>query len=182
MENWNFEEIYESAAGLLGEINRCQRSLQEDVCGREHVYENASYLLNTLEKNILFVRTICRNIEPAYKTAMGRYSDRYGIMRARSARLMVEEVQTCVNALILMANELFEAYKTEVNSAGELYPLHVAIPDLDFDKATGFPPILKAGDYNAKIKRMHWLIDNYHTDANVRRYLKMREAAIGNKG
>ena len=184
MQEWNFKEKYETIETLLKEINQGRKNFQR-CSDEEEFLAPIFYMYDVMEKNALFIRNECRNsIEPAVENlyAPTENNDEESIEKLEKWLKTAERIgyeQDCLDATIMMNNELMEAlFKAmfpEDEWDSEIIKGYYIGPDVDFDKMPRLPSVLKVSDFVSTVKRLDWLVDHYHDDENAKLYLKARQ-------
>ena len=184
MQEWNFKEKYEFVETLLKEINQGRKNFQKCSDDKEFL-EPIFYMYDVMEKNALFIRNECRNsIEPAVENlyAPTENNDEESIEKLEKWLKTAERIdyeQDCLEAMLIMNSELMIALCKKMFPEDEQYPeimkgYHIG-PEVDFDKMSRLPSVLKVSDFESTVRRLEWLIDHYHDDKNAKRYLKARQ-------
>ena len=190
MEEWNFEEKYKVIENLLNEINEKREFFKSE--SEEEFFQPIFHMYDVMEKNALFIRDECRNfLEPATEEILlladrlennGGKLTKNEIKEGRNTFLMIGYEQDCLNALFMMNNELMEALYKEIYPEEErdqkitdMINERYIGPDVDFDKMSGLPSVLKVSDFEGIVNRLEWLVDHFHNDKNAKTYLKARQ-------
>ena len=184
MQEWNFKEKYETIETLLKEINQGRKNFQNDSADAE-LLAPIFYMYDVIEKNALFIRDEYRNsVEPAVENlyAPTENNDEESIEKLEKWLKTAERIdyeQDCLEAMLIMNSELMIALCKKMFPEDEQYPeimkgYHIG-PEVDFDKMSRLPSVLKVSDFESTVRRLEWLIDHYHDDKNAKRYLKARQ-------
>ena len=184
MQEWNFKEKYEFIETLLKEINQGRKNFQNDSADAE-LLAPIFYMYDVIEKNALFIRDEYRNsVEPAVENlyAPTENNDEESIEKLEKWLKTAERIdyeQDCLEAMLIMNSELMIALCKKMFPEDEQYPeimkgYHIG-PEVDFDKMSRLPSVLKVSDFESTVRRLEWLIDHYHDDKNAKRYLKARQ-------
>ena len=78
-----------------------------------------------------------------------------------------------MNSELMVA--LFKKMFPEDEQDSEIIKGYHIGPEVDFDKMSRLPSVLKVSDFESTARRLEWLIDHYHDGKNAKRYLKARQ-------
>ena len=184
MQEWKFKEKYELIETLLKEINQGRKNFQSDSTD-DGLLAPIFYMYDVMEKNALFIRDEYRNsIEPAVENlyALTVNNDEESTERLEKWLKTAERIgyeKDCLEAMLMMNSELMVALFKKMFPEDEQDPeiikgYHIG-PEVDFDKMSRLPSVLKVSDFESTARRLEWLIDHYHDGKNAKRYLKARQ-------
>ena len=184
MQEWNFKEKYETIETLLKEINQGRKNFQR-CSDEEEFLAPIFYMYDVMEKKALIIRDEYRNsIEPAVENlyALTVNNDEESIDKLEKWLKTAERIdyeQDCLEAMLIMNSELMIALCKKMFPEDEQYPeimkgYHIG-PEVDIDKMSRLPSVLKVSGFESTARRLEWLIDHYHDDENAKLYLKARQ-------